>query len=142
MKLENIIEKFIEYIEKELNYTLQTKENYKRDLICYKDFLNENKINYITINKIQILDYLKYLAYLKYSNKTISRHLSTLRSFYNYLMEIGEVKTNIFNRIRNPKIEKKLPNYLNIVEIEEILESIDEETKEDIRDKFLLELLY
>ena len=52
------------------------------------------------------------------------------------------LEENIFKRIRNPKIEKKLPNYLNVMEIEKILDSIELNTKEDIRDKCLFELLY
>lgn len=142
MKIDSIIEKFLEYILKELNYSEETKNNYERDLINYRDFLEIKKINYLNINKAQVLEYLKYLDYLKHSNKTISRQLSSLRSFYNYLVEIKLVETNVFRRVRNPKVEKKLPNYLNIMEIEEILASIKEETKEEIRDKCLFELLY
>lgn len=142
MKIESAIEKYLEYILKELNYSKETCYNYKRDLEDYSSFLNSKKIDYLKIKKLEVMEYLKYLDYLKYTNKTVSRHLSSIRSFYNYLVEIKLLETNIFRRIKNPKVQKKLPNYLNIVEVEDILDSIKEETKENIRDKCVFELLY
>lgn len=142
MKIEDAIKKFLEYILKELNYSVKTYENYERDLVSYSKFINREKLDYIKIKKVEVLEYLKELDNLNRSNKTISRHLSSLRSFYNYLVDIKLVETNIFRRIRNPKVEKKLPNYLNIIEIEEILESIREDSPEKIRDKCIFELLY
>ena len=142
MKIEEAINKFLEYIEFELNYSSLTKESYARDLSLYKDFLNMQKINYLDINKEEVMNYLKYLDNLKFTNKTISRHLSTLRSFYNYLVEVKLISSNIYKRVRNPKVPKKLPNYLSIVEIDTIIEEIDEDNDEDIKEKFIFELLY
>ena len=142
MKLDSLINSFIIYIDKELNYSDETIDNYKRDLNNYRDYLNKKKINYKTINKLEILDYLKYLDNSSLSNKSISRHLSSLRTFYNYLVEIKEIDSNVFKRVRNPKVEKKLPNYLSIGEVEEILNSIKEDTKEDIRNKCVFEIMY
>ena len=142
MKLDSLINSFIIYIDKELNYSDETIDNYKRDLNNYRDYLNKKKINYKTINKLEILDYLKYLDNSSLSNKSISRHLSSLRTFYNYLVEIKEIDSNVFKRVRNPKVEKKLPNYLSIGEVEEILNSIKEDTKEDIRNKCIFEIMY
>ena len=142
MKIEEAINKFLEYIEFELNYSSLTKESYARDLSLYKDFLSMQKINYLDINKEEVMNYLKYLDYLKFTNKTISRHLSTLRSFYNYLVEVKLISSNIYKRVRNPKVPKKLPNYLSIVEIDTIIDGIDEDNDEDIKEKFIFELLY
>ena len=140
--MKELINNYIEYIDKELNYSNETILSYKNDLTEYYKYLNNNKINYKSITKLEILDYLKYLDNYKLSNKTISRHLSSLRSFYNYLVEIKILDGNVFKRVRNPKVEKKLPNYLSINEIEELLNSIEENTKENIRDKCLFEIMY
>lgn len=142
MKIEEAIIKYLEYVTKELNYSKETIKNYKVDLESYCVFLRKCKMDYLKINKTEIMQYLKHLDSLHYSNKTISRHLSSLRSFYNYLVEIKILKTNIYKRIRNPKLEKKLPNYLNVNEIETILDSLKEGTKEEIRNKCLFEILY
>lgn len=142
MKIEEAIKYFLEYIIKELNYSEKTRNNYERDLIIYKDFLDIKKYSYLTIKKNDIMEYLKYLDSFKYSNKTISRNLSSLRSFYSYLVDIKEIDNNVFKRIKNPKVEKKLPNYLSHDEIDKIIDLLDEKTKEEIRDKCIFELLY
>jgi len=142
MKIEDAINRYIEYVEKELNYSKMTIQNYERDLYNYKDFLDIKKYNYLKINKEEIMEYLKYLDDFKYQNKSISRNLSCLRCFYNFLVEIKLIENNIFKRIRNPKTSKKLPNYLSMVEIKNVLERLEEKTKEDIRDKCLFELMY
>ncbi len=140
--MKELIDSYLIYLDKELNYSDDTIDNYRRDLNNYCDYLNKNNISYKKITKLEILDYLKYLDDIKLNNKSISRHLSSLRSFYNYLVEIKELDSNIFKRIKNPKVEKKLPNYLSINEVEELLNSINENTKEEIRDKCLFELMY
>lgn len=142
MKIEEAIKKYLEYLEYELNYSKLTKDSYANDLSLYKDYVSKQKINYLIIDKDQIMDFLKYLDSLKFTNKTISRHLSSLRSFYNYLVEIKLIDNNIFKRIKNPKVEKKLPNYLSIVEIDEVIDNYKIECKEDIRDICIFELLY
>ena len=142
MKIEEAIDKFLEYLIQELNYSKLTVIDYQSDLNIYMTYLKERHLNYLTMDKSQIINYLKYLDDLRYANKTISRNLSALRSFYNYLVDITILNDNIFRRVRNPKVEKKLPNYLSIVEIEKIIDELKEDTKEDIRNKCLFELLY
>ncbi len=142
MKIEIAIENFLKYIKSELNYSDLTKISYEEDLITYKDYLMLHHYNYLNMNKSDVINYLKYLDELKFSNKTISRHLSTLRSFYNYLVEIKVLNDNLYRRIKNPKVPKKLPNYLSIIEVDEIIESIEEKDKNDIRNKCIFELLY
>jgi len=142
MKIEEAIKLYLEYVIKELNYSEITMENYKRDLIIYKDFLDIKKYSYLLIEKDEIMEYLKYLDGFKYKNKTISRNLSSIRAFYTYLVDIKLLPNNVFKRVRNPKVEKKLPNYLSGDEISKILDSIIEDTKENIRNKCIFELLY
>ncbi len=142
MKIEEAIEKFLEFIISELNYSQITKVDYENDLNIYKEYLKLNNLDYLNLTKQDIMNFMKYLESLKYTSKSVSRYLSTLRSFYNYLIEIKVIDNNIFKRIRNPKVAKKLPNYLNIVEIEEILDKEKEDNKKSIRNKCLFELLY
>lgn len=142
MKIEDASKKYLIYIEKELNYSPMTIKNYEVDLRNYKKFINEKKYNYLNMDKEKVMEYLKYLDDFNYQNKTISRILSSIRSFYNFLADIKIIDDNIFKRIRNPKINKKLPNYLSIVEIEQVLETIKEENEVDIRNKCLFELMY
>lgn len=142
MNVKELKDRYIEYISFELKYSEETILNYDRDLKLFIGFLLDNKINYNNLNRDDVTKYFKHLETYKYSNKTISRNLSVLRSFYNYLVEIKEVNSNIFKRVKNPKVEKKLPNYLNIIEIEDIISSIEEKTSDDIKNKCIFELLY
>ena len=66
MKIEEAINKYLEYIEFELNYSKLTKDSYAADLTLYKDYLKVNSINYLTINKDEIMEFLKYLDSLKF----------------------------------------------------------------------------
>lgn len=143
MNIDDVIKRFVEYLEKELNYSKETILAYKRDLLTYCDYLNIKKISYLKIAKKDILNYLQYLDEFNYQNKSIARHLSSIRSFYNYLVEIKLLENNVFKRVRNPKVEKKLPNYLNIVELETIIDELNKDSSiKGIRNRCLFELLY
>lgn len=144
MKEDN--ETFLTYLKTELNYSENTICSYKIEIEKYNDYLNENNKNYLNINKEDVRNYLKYLDKLKYKNSSISRNLSALRSFYHYLVIKGKLEKNIFNSIRNPKLEKKLPNFLTEIDMENILNFPNEKgykkTKYTNRDLLIIELLY
>lgn len=142
MKIEEIVKSFLEYLDKELNYSKVTIKNYEQELKKFCDFLNVHKLNYLKLTKEEIMNYLKYLDSFDYKNVSISRNLSSIRSFYTYLVEIKLIENNIFKRIKNPKVEKKLPNYLSEDEIYIIMSELKENTKEEIRNKCLFELFY
>lgn len=140
--LANNIQKFINYLDNEKRYPNTTINSYSKDLDNYYAFIMLKKINYKTITKDEIRSYLKYLDELKYSKSTISRILSTLRHFYSYLMTINIIKINQFKLIRNPKKEKKLPNFLQSDELDKIFDSINLDTALGIRNRLIIELLY
>lgn len=136
------ISKFINYLKKEIRYSPNTITSYNNDLKEYNNFIKLKKIDYLNINKDQIREYLKYLDQLKYKKSTISRNLSALRHFYAYLEIHNIVKTNFFKSIRNPKKDKKLPNFLQPDELQKIFDSLKVETPLEIRNRLIIELLY
>ena len=103
---------FLKYIKNEKRYPENTVISYSNDLNTYYSFIKAKKINYLTINKEEIRKFLKYLDDLKLSKNTISRMLSTLRNFYSYLEINEKIVMNQFKLIKNPKKDKKLPNFL------------------------------
>ncbi len=135
-------QKYEDYLKYELNYSFNTIKGYFLHLDKYFEYLKENNINYLTINKDDVIEYLKYLDEKKLSNKSISNYLSALRTFYDYLTDEKYITSNIFKNIRNPKIEKKLPNFLSYEELRQIIESIPDDTILDIRNKLIVKLLY
>lgn len=140
------IENFLIYLKTELNYSQNTIISYEKELMKYKEYLEKKNIFYLEINKEIVRDYLKYLDALKYKNSSISRNLSALRSFYRFLVIKQKIGKNIFNSIHNPKLEKKLPNFLAEADIEVILHFDENENyKKTIytsRDLLIIEMLY
>ena len=133
---------FLEYLNKELNYSENTEISYREDITNFLNYLEKKQLNYKKIDGEIIRDYLKYLDEAKLKNSTIARRISALRTFYNYLLNKNIVDTNLFNSIRNPKLEKKLPNYLSYEELAKILDNIDTSTKVGLRNRLLVELFY
>lgn len=136
------IDNFLYFLKKELNYSDYTVKNYQLDLTDFFKYVNKSNIDFLNIKNTHVRGYLKYLDTCNLKNTTISRRISALRTFYNYLLEKGFVKSNIFLNVKNPKLEKKLPNYLNYTEIEELLASIDTRTDEGLERRLLIEMFY
>lgn len=136
------IDKFLFFLKVELNYSELTIKSYQLDLTDFFRYVESKKINYLTITNHDVRGYLKYLDSCNLKNSTISRRISTLRTFYNYLVDENIVENNVFHNVKNPKLEKKLPNYLNYNEMEELLESIDISTTEGLEKRLLIEMFY
>lgn len=136
------IDNFLYFLKKELNYSDYTIKNYQLDLTDFFKYVSKSNIDFLNIKNTHVRGYLKYLDTCNLKNSTISRRISALRTFYNYLLEKGFVKSNIFLNVKNPKLEKKLPNYLNYTEIEELLASIDTRTDEGLERRLLIEMFY
>ncbi len=137
---------FLDYLSVELNYSPNTIKSYESELLKFNEYLEMEELDYLKINKDNVRSYLKYLDNLKYKNSSIGRNISALRSFYRFLVIKERIGKNIFASIRNPKIERKLPNFLSELDMERILEfSTNENYKPNIytsRDLLIIELLY
>ncbi len=136
------IDKFIHYLRIQKKYPETTVVSYSNDLKIYSDFIECKDISYKTINKDQIREFLRYLDECKFSRSTVARILSALRHFYTFLEKENVVQVNVFKLIKNPKKEKKLPNFLQGNELEVIFDSIELDTPLNIRNRLIVELLY
>ena len=140
--LESYITSFGEYLTYELNYHESTLKTYQQALKTYLKFLSLRKLNFLVVSKEDAQSYKAYLVSNNYNNKTSSLCLSTVRSFYDYLVEINKIKANPFSNLKNPKIVKKLPNFLNSSETMELFNNYHFENDLDLRNIFILEFLY
>ena len=131
------IDNFLKYIEVQKGFSSHTVKNYKIDLENFYKYANNQKIDTSLVRK-----YLKDMYERKYSSRTISRKISALKSYFKYLESENIIEENPLELISNPKIEKKLPNYLNYEDLEKILNTPDITKKEGLRDALLLEMLY
>ena len=135
-------EKFLEYLQYERNYSQNTVLGYRNELEKFFSYVQEVHLSYLEITKEEIWTYLKYLDKLHYSAASISRHISALRSFYDYLKENERIKTNIFKTVHNPKVKRKLPDALNYEELRLLLDFKDVKTPREKMERCLFEILY
>ena len=139
---ENLINDFIDYLRFERRLSKNTIVSYQRDLEKYRFFLNLSKIKEIlNVSNDQILYFLEFL-YKTQNSSSVSRILSTLRTFYKYLVRDGKIQKNPFSSIKNPKQPKKILEILDEQEVKKFLESIPSSSYLELRDKAMFELLY
>lgn len=140
--MEKEIDRFIEYLKYQRNYSDFTCNNYNKDLNEYNSFILSNKINYKNMDYNEAKEYVIYLNKKNEQNHTISRKLSSLRTFYKYLVLNNKVESNPFLLVSSPKKEKKIPKFINYNNMEEILNVPNIKTKEGQRERVILEVLY
>jgi len=133
------IDSFLEYLEVIKRHSVNTINNYKIDLL---EFLEFNKKNVLDINKDTVNRYMQYLYDKNVSKSTISRRLSSLRSFYNYLYNNGYVQKNYFTSIKNPKKENGLPKLVKEVDIDKMFSVPDIRNPLGQRNLLIIRMLY
>ena len=144
MKIEDNILKFKKYLKNERRYPETTINSYDNDLSNkFVTFLHKHPdINYKTITKEEIRILLKEEKECSASKSSTSRMLSALRHFYTYLEIHNIVSSNPFKTIKNPKKDKRIPNFLQYNELTDIIRSIPLDTPLNIRNRLIIELLY
>ena len=140
--MEKEIDRFIEYLKYQRNYSDFTCNNYNKDLNEYNSFILSNKINYKNMDYNEAKEYVIYLNKKNAAKSTISRKLSSLRTFYKYLVLNNKVESNPFLLVSSPKKEKRIPKFINYNNMEEILNVPNIKTKEGQRERVILEVLY
>ncbi|MCK1992488.1 tyrosine recombinase XerC [Peribacillus muralis] len=134
---------FIEYLQIEKNSSHYTIENYKRDILEYFLFLNEQGLKDITsVEYFDVRLFLTSLYEKKLSKRTVARKTSCLRSFYKFLLREGDVKDNPFSLVSLPKKEQRLPRFLYEKEMKQLFSSVKKDSPIGKRNNALLELLY
>lgn len=133
------VDLFLSYLENEKNYSELTIINYRKDLFEFYDFLNEKDLKLVV--KEDIKNYLKELFDSNNKSSTVSRKISTLKSFYKFMKLKGYVSINPAVNIKYPKKEKNLPNYVPYNELEDIL-SVSKSGDFGERNNLIIELLY
>ena len=132
------IDEFIKYLKIVKKHSDYTLTNYKKDLIELYQFNN----NLLNLNEKDRDEYMEYLYNKKLNRNTISRKLSSIRSFYNYLYEEGYIKKNLFKELKNPKKNLALPKYAKDNDLEKIFSIFDKTTPLGQRNSLILETLY
>jgi tyrosine recombinase XerC len=138
--MDRYIEKFLIYLNIEKNCSSHTLVNYRIDLKQLRDFLSEKDVQ-----KIDRLDIRKFMAWLKgrdLKKRTLARKLSVIRSFFKFLLREGYVNSGPVFGISSPKLEKRLPIFLDVHKVTKLIESPEKNSFIGLRDRAILETLY
>ena len=138
------IEDYIHFIQVERQLSANTLASYRRDLENYVQFLQEveGMTDFRRVERTTILRHLEQLRIQGKTSRTVARHISSIRSFHQFLLREKRAETDPTVHLEMPTIEQKLPNVLSIEEIEAILIAPNRSKPQGIRDIAMLELLY
>ena len=150
--MQEVFNRYINYLEAERGASPYTIRNYTNDLLGnyargtergFFQFLRLKKITSLEeVDKTILRSYIAWLMSQGIVKPSIARKLSAIRSFYRYLLREGVLSSNPIEKVSSPKLDKRLPSFLTIAETLRLLEAPDLSTPQGQRDRALLELLY
>lgn len=133
---------FTTYLKKEKKMSENTLEAYGRDINEFIDFEISRGMTDITESSTtEIVAFLHLLKSNGKSAATVNRKLASVRAFYNFLITEGKVQNNPTANIKSPKIERKNLEFLELGEVDKLLDAPDNSIK-GVRDRAILEVLY
>jgi len=145
MYLPELHEEFLQYLEVERNYSPLTITAYRSDFRSFLRYLNDQAIEATAeqINRAVVRGYIAWLHEAGLSAKSVARHIHSLRSFWNYMLEEEYVSSHPFGRISIPKTPQYVPRFLSAEEVRELLAATERQSSvfDAFRDKAILSLL-
>jgi len=137
------IKNFKRFLQVEKGLSTNSIYSYTYDLKKFHEFLNENDKDLLSANQNDIQQFLKFEKNKKKnSSRTLARSLAAIRQFYLFLSDTFVEMENPTEKIESPHIEKSLPDFLSIVEVNKLFSLISESSSYELRDKTIFELLY
>lgn len=143
--LKTYLKEYLYYLKITRNLSKNTIISYERDLLSYIDFIQVNYKfrDFNQITKDHIMNFSRSLSRKGNSSSTITRKISSIKSFHRYLSSENVVDMDITRKIRKPKTTKSLPNVLNIQEVDKIIElTYISNDALSLRNQAMLELAY
>ena len=137
------VSKYLNYLRVVKNASEHTLRNYSLDLEGFKDFFeSQAPLQVSAVDKRSIRAYLASLASKNASKKTVLRRLSSLRSFFKFLVKERLIQHNPLDEIDSPKLEKKIPPSVTYAMIERLFAQPDLSSYLGFRDRCIMELFY
>ena len=130
------------YLVEEKHAQANTLSSYMRDINQYNAWLVERGGDLRKVKKESIAEYFEYLSSKGKSPATITRSTASIKSFYNFMVSSGAMKTNPAKTLTSVKVERKYPEILTSKEVELFLEQPKCVDEKGFRDHAMLELLY
>lgn len=140
--LETIQEAYLYMLKVERQFSEHTLKSYYDDIVQFNSFLEQEYLNLNTFEYKDARNFLSFLYSKNLKRTTVSRKISTLRSFYEYWMTQDETVVNPFVQLVHPKKEQYLPHFFYEEEMEALFQTVSTDAKKGMRDRVILELLY
>lgn len=144
--MESYIQPFLTYMEKEARFASYTVQAYRTDLFQFTDFLKRElrleNVEPKDVDKLAIRHFLGTLRREGYARRSVARKLASIRSFLSYLCREGILERNPALLVRSPKLDKRLPSFLNGGQTERAMELPSADDVFGVRDRAILELFY
>ena len=141
-----LVDSFLDYLRYERNYSNYTIEAYSKDLRQFEEYVKLNKESIFVPGDVDadlVRSWIVSLMDEKISPVSVNRKLSSLKSFFKFLMKQGSISVNPLRLITGPKTKKPLPYFVRDKEMELLLDGDGfDEDFEGVRDRLILEMLY
>ncbi len=137
---EELKQRFLQHLAQARQLSVHTVRAYGLDVENFFSFLKEGSLK--AVNKSILRRYLAYLAQENMKKKSVARHISSLRTFFNFLLREKIVPSSPVDQIDFPKIEKKLPVILTYEQVVRLIEQPDITKLRGVRDRAMMELFY
>jgi len=148
--MDELIERYVDYLQYERNASPHTVRNYRSDLLQFRDYLAEGRataaVEVRSVDALRIRGFLSILFERQEKKSSIARKLSAVRAFFKFLKREGVLAENPSTIVSTPKQDKTLPRIMTEEEMNAFLDAVAEATKTGEpamrRDRALLEMLY
>lgn len=138
--LEQGVRSYLHFCRAEKGLAANTLESYRRDLAQFARFIKAASLKSVSLDTLR--GHVDQLRRSGLSNRSIARHITSIRGFFGFLMEEGEVAANPAELLAAPKAGSVLPKYLDHANIDRLLESPSDDSSLGLRDRAMLDLLY
>jgi len=139
--VESQLNAFADYLKNEKNFSVHTLIAYDHDVRSFIDYLNREGLNLETFSYQHARGYLVYLYEQKLTRSSVSRKISSLKTFYRFI-QLDKEAVNPFDALVHPKKEQYLPSFFYEEEMTQLFAEIDQGKPLHKRDQLIMELLY
>lgn len=137
------IEVFLRYLQTEKRYASHTVRAYKNDLLQFHEFCVETGHKDLDLHHRTIRSWVVHLMDHHYSNRSVHRKLTSLRTFSKYLIQQGELKSNPLDQVLKPRLNKRVPAFVDEDQMDMLLDLYDfGDDFSGVRNRLIMDLLY
>ena len=141
-KEDSNLRSFLNYLLVDKGLSNNTVKAYEADISCFFQWLDNEDLKYKNLQEDHINQYISFLFQRKMRSSSVNRKISSIKSFYIFLVKRNFVKNSPLNDLVTPKQEKYLPESMSEAEVDKLLNSPDVSNKIENRDKAMIEMLY